>query len=86
MSQAIESLNEFEHLVNKISDPDFGDFKRKTGNYISRIAPDLFDNKKAFTVLADLKAELLYGDNLRDTDHVREYVLEKIDDLRSQVN
>lgn len=81
---AIQSLNEFEHLVNKISDPDFGDFKRKTGNYISRIAPELYDNKEAFSKLADLKAELLYGDNLRDTDHVREYVLETIEDLKEK--
>ncbi len=82
----LETLNEFENLVNKISDPDFGDFKRKTGNYISRIAPDLQESKEAFEVLAKLKAELLYGDNLRDTDHVREYVLEQIEVLKEKVN
>lgn len=81
-----EALTEFENNVNRINDPDFGDFKRKAGNYITRFSTHAYENKEAFAELAKLKAEVLYGDNLRSPEDVRELICDYIEKVKGFLN
>lgn len=79
------ALTEFKNNVDRIFDPDFGDFKRKCGNYIARLAPHFFDDNECFEILRDLKHYIAFNDNLRSADEVRFYIDQKINQLESRV-
>lgn len=73
-----QALADFKTNVDRIFDPDFGDFKRKCGNYITRLAPHFLDDSESFEVLRDLKHYVVFDDNLRTPEEVRFYIDHKI--------
>lgn len=78
-------LVDFKDNVDRIFDPDFGDFKRKCGNYIERLAPHFLDNNESFEILRDLKHYIAFNDNMRTPDEVRFYIDHKISQLEEKI-
>lgn len=80
-----QAIIEFRNNVDRIFDPDFGDFKRKCGNYISRLATHFLDDNDGFEILRDLKHYVSFNDNLRTPDDVRFYIDQKVLQLEQRV-
>lgn len=79
-----EALNQFKENVDRIFDPDFGDFKRKCGNYITRLAQNFLDDNESFELIKDLKHYVVFNDNLRTPDEVRFFINHKIHQLEDK--
>lgn len=79
-----KAIQEFMSNLESIHDPDFGDFKRKCGNYIARLAPFFLEDDKAFEFLKDLKHYVIFDDNLRNPDEVKFYIEHKISQLEAR--
>ena len=75
------ALEEFKDNINHIYDPDFGDFKRKFGNYISHLASHFLEDETAFDILKDIKHYVVFDDNTRDPEEVKFYVEQKLSQL-----
>ena len=62
----------YEDFIDKVQylhEPEYGDFKRKLGNYIARLARDVDPKDTAAKrALADLKTQIIY----RPTGNVEE--------------
>lgn len=76
---------EFKDNVDNILDPDFGDFKRRCGNYIHNLVPYFADNEEAFAILRDMKHYVAFGDNLRSKEEVKFYIEQKVAQLQKIV-
>ncbi len=79
------AIEDFKNNVDRIFDPDFGDFKRKCGNYISRLAPHFLDDNESFEVLKDLKHYVVFNDNLRTPDEVRFFIDHKLHQIENKL-
>lgn len=79
------ALKEFKENITHIYDPDFGDFKRKFGNYISRLAPHFIEDDSAFEILKDIKHYIAFDDNTRNPEDVKFYVEQKLSQLEEHL-
>jgi hypothetical protein len=80
-----QALEDFKNNLDRIFDPDFGDFKRKCGNYITRLAPHFLDNSECFEILKDLKHYVVFNDNLRTPEEVLFYIDHKIHQIQDRI-
>jgi hypothetical protein len=73
-------VEDYVKKIDKLVEVDYGDFKRKLGQYLIRIEESLGAQARpeAKRTLAELRNRLIYNPQFNDMEEAREYAMEKL--------
>ena len=78
----IQNVAEFTKRLEKLSDVDIGDFKRKVGHYITELEGSLTSKSPAQKeVLNRLRMLVVYNNQTTDVDMIRHQAIEMVQRL-----
>lgn len=77
----MDLMEALRQQILKIKDPEMGDFRRRAGNYLNRLAQQVDKDQKKLEKVLQLREKVLYQ-NFEDTEDLRQLILEDMESIK----